>query len=243
MFVKTREDSRKFNEFYPDPVQRHKVHYWFAHQFLPKYVQQNPYAFFSYLFRKDLPGCPMEPTRFIQSRWLMFEQDAKLVPIVGDPVNGGFVFRRIAELSMSLQVVADKPVALVQMPKPEMPASAFFIAVVLLASPANPQSWPRDVQARVFTLEDVDADLSKAHEHGVVCEWESGGKHNNFGILIHADRDAFLRVVAAVLRSPAAPSAGSFDPVTGNIIFGKGYSPPPPQPAATVKKPWWKIWS
>ena len=116
--IKITEDSRMFREFYPHSGMRYQVHYEFAHRFLPHYVHQNPYAFFSYLFRQDLPGGAMEPTRFIHSRWTMFEEMAGLIPREKDPIKDGMIFRRVFDLSMSIQEVADRPVALVQMPAP-----------------------------------------------------------------------------------------------------------------------------
>jgi hypothetical protein len=55
------------------------VHYEFAHRFLPQYVHQNPYEFFTYLYGRGSPGVPMEPIRFIHSRWAMFEKMVGLV--------------------------------------------------------------------------------------------------------------------------------------------------------------------
>ncbi len=179
---------------------RHQVHYAFAHKFLPQYVQQNPYAFFSYLFRHDLPGGASEPTRFIQSRWTMFEEMAGLTKRETDPLKDGMVFRRVSELTMTTLEVAGKPAALVQMPTPEQPVEAFFVAVVLLASPAHPEEWPRDVSARVFTLEAACSPTPpREAPKGIVCEWTKTGDHRNFGIGIRADRDAFLQAVAPLL--------------------------------------------
>src|SRR5207248_2003874 len=107
---KMKEDTRLLKEFYPDATARHRVHSGFAHQFLPQYVQQNPYAFLSYVFRQDMPGGAMEPTRFIQSRWSsIFEEWAGLAPKErpGEPM----VFRRVSDLSMSVHSVAGRPTA------------------------------------------------------------------------------------------------------------------------------------
>jgi hypothetical protein len=239
---KIQVDSRMFQEFYPDSAKRHQVHYTFAHKFLPNYVQRNPYAFFSYLFRKDLSGCPMEPTRFIHSRWTIFEENANLIPKPVDPINGDIIFRRVAELTMSIHEVDGRPVALVQMPKPEKQALAFLVAVVLLAPAANPENWPRDVQARVFTLEAEDPQSPQAGRTGVFCEWTKAGEHKNFGSGVPLERDAFLKVVLKVLQAPNPKAAGSFNTVSKTITFNAaGKPPPPPQPPPTIKKPWWKI--
>jgi hypothetical protein len=251
MRTKTRVDSRTFQEFYPDPVVRHKVHYWFAHQFLPKYVHEDPRRFFSYLFDRDTPGGAIEPTLFVHTRWTMFEQRAGLIKVEGDLVKGGMVLRSVSELNMSLHVLADRAVALVQMPSPERPAEAQFVAAALLASPADPRSWPPGLGTRVFTLESLNAEmypeLPDARQRGVFCEWTKSGEHRNFGLLIRAEREAVLQAVARALQAPDAPAAAGFTPpkdgAPGTITFSGGRdSTPQPQPVHEARKPWWKIW-
>jgi hypothetical protein len=251
MSTETRVDSRTFQEFYPDPALRHKAHYWFAHKFLPAYVQQDPRRFFSYLFRQDTPGGVMEPTRFIHSRWTMFEEQAGLIKVEGDPAHGGMVFRRVSELAMSLHVVADKPVALVQMPTPEKPGEASFVAAALQASSADTKSWPPDSGARVFTLESLHTEmypeLPDARQRGVFCEWTKSGEHRNFGFSIRAEREAVLQAVARALQAPDTPAAGGFTPpkdgALGTITFSGGRDAlPQPQRVREARKPWWKIW-
>jgi hypothetical protein len=224
MKVKTRVDNRAFRDFYADPAKRHQVHYGFAHRFLPHYVHKNPYGFFAYLFRPDMPGGAIEPTVFIHTRWTMFEETAKLIPIEGDPINGGMVCRQVTELSMSIHVVEDKPVTLVQMPSPEKPGEAYFVAAALLASPADPKSWPPDLGARVFTLESLHVemypDLPDAGQRGVFCEWMKNGEHRNFGFKIRAEREAVLDSVARALLAPDAPAMAGYTPTKGIFISG-----------------------
>ena len=212
MNVKIQEDCRTLGEFYPDPEARHQVHYEFAHRFLPQYVHLNPYAFFSYLYRSDITGETLEPTRFIQSRWDQFEKMLGLVDREADPMTNGIVFRRVVDLTMSTQEVAGRPVALVQMPAPEQGVNAFFVAVALLTSPEHPENWPRDVQARVLTLEAQFSDDPDAGKAGMFCEWTREGEHRNFGALVPAERDAFLRAVAVALQAPDAPAMASHTP-------------------------------
>jgi len=212
MNVKIREDSRTLREFYPDPEMRYWVHYEFVHRFLHQYVHQNPYAFFFYLYRPDITGETLEPTRFIQSRWDGFEKMLGLVEREADPMRNGIVFRRVLDLTMSTQEVAGRPVALVQMPTPEQGVNAFFVAVALLASPEHPDSWPRDVQARVLTLEAQFSDDPDAGKAGMFCEWTREGEHRNFGALVPPERDALLRAVAVALQAPDAPALASHTP-------------------------------
>jgi hypothetical protein len=210
MNVKIKEDCRALREFYPDPARRHQVHYAFAHRFLPQYVQQNPYAFFTSIFRQNMSGGALAPTRFIHNRWTMFEEMEGLIQIESDPLKDGMIFRRVSDLTMSIQEVAGRTIALVQMPTPEKPVEVFFVAVALLASPAQPESWPRDVKARVFTLEAEVSEHLDAGKTGMVCEWTKEGEHRNFGFGIRAERDAFLPAVTAALQNPDAAAPASF---------------------------------
>lgn len=199
-------------EFYPDPAKRHQVHYEFVHRFLHRYVHVNPSAFFSRLFRQDAPGGAMDPTVFIQSRWVGFEEMAGLLGSESDAFRCRRVFRRVSDLTMSTLEVAGRPVALVQMPSPEGPLDAFFVAAALLASPAHPASWPCDVQARVLTLEALCWDHPDAGKAGLFCEWTREGEHRNFGVLVPAERDMFLRVVGVALNAPDLPAIASHTP-------------------------------
>jgi hypothetical protein len=197
------EDRRELREFYADPEIRHRVHYAFAHVFLPAYIHENPFAFL-YGFRQDIPGGASDPTRFIQSRWCGFEEKEGLIERPSDPFR--MVFRRVSDLTMSIEEVAGRPVALVQMPTPERPVEAFFVAVVLLAQTAPVEDWPSDVRARVFTLEANFPENAGRGRAGVICEWTNEGVHHNLRLCIEAERDAFLQAVAAVLQAPGAPA-------------------------------------
>jgi hypothetical protein len=223
MNMRIQEDCRLFREFYPDPEVRHEVHYVFTHKFLPWYVHQDPYSFFYHFMREDQPGGPTEPTRFIHARWAMFERMSQLVPAGGDLLKEGIVFRRVSDLAMSTHEVAGNAVALVKMPKPEQELEAFFVAIALLASPARPASWHRDVQARVFTLEKEDPGAADA---GVFCEWTQDGEHRNFALQIVAEPGAFLRTIEAALQAPEAAWPAGFklgqDGATATITFRAG---------------------
>lgn len=189
----------------------------------------------------------MEPTRFIHSQWTMFEKMAGMVQRESDPFKDGMVFRRVSDLTMSTQEAGGRPVALVQMPMPEQPLEAFFVAVTLLATPAHAESWPRDVQARVFTLEAEFSEHAGEGKTGVVCEWAKNGDHRNFGFGIRAEQDAFLRAVKAALQSPVTPAAAGYTPpkdgASATTTLRAGDDPPTqPQSSQESIKPWWKIW-
>ena len=249
MNVKIQEDSRTLREFYPDPTLRHQVHYAFAHRFVPQYVQQNPCAFFSCLYNQDLPGGAQDPTRFIHSRWSAnFEEMIGLAGPPGDPFGQDMVFRRVTDLTMSIQELAGRASALIEMPTPEQPVEAYFACIVFQGCPSLASSWPRDLPARVFTLEAEFSDRPEG-KTGIVCEWTKGGEHRNFGLGVRADRNAFLRAVASLLEAPETAVAGSCVPANGEApatvtLRMDGRPSPGPQTNASpeTKKPWWKIW-
>lgn len=147
--------TKSFQEFYPDAALRQKVHYAFAHQFLPGYVWQNPFAWFSYLLNEEMPGGKDEPTDFIQRRWsAIFETRYKLVRPHSNPFAEGMTFRRVSDLSMSMHSVAGRHCALVSMPTPEQSPQAYFVAVVQTVGGNDPKSWTQGaVAVRIFTLE------------------------------------------------------------------------------------------
>jgi len=95
---------------------------------------------------------------------------------------------------MNLQQLARRLVALIEMPTPEAPNEAFFVAVVLLADSAPQEPSPTNVSTRVFTLEAVRQEISVAGE-AVFGEWARDGSHLNYGG-IPCNREAFLQFVA-----------------------------------------------
>jgi hypothetical protein len=190
------EESRTLQEFYPDPKLRHMVHYKFAHIFLPQSIHSNPHSFFSTIFKQYEQESALDPTLIIQGGWRLFEAMNGLLGIDSDSV-----FRRVSDLTMSIQVVAGKPVAVVQMPPPEQSLEVFLIAIVLLNSSTNPENWPQDLQARVFTLEAPHPDYH-GDRIGMVCEWTNDFKHRNFGFGVLAEIKIFLEVLAQLILAP-----------------------------------------
>jgi hypothetical protein len=205
MSAQFNEISRAFHEFYPEPKLRHQVHYTFAHRFLPAYVQQNPFAFYSYLYDKSLSsdGSVFEPRRFIQSRWsVIFEKNCGLTP------PHEMTFRRVTDLDMSLHQIGGMPAALVKMPPPEVTPEAYFVALVFFP----------DGAARVFTLEV----LGEARNHAVVCEWAKDGAHLNLGVRSPTDAQGFLVTLDPLIQAQPAPIASYRRPADVNAP-----NPPP----------------
>jgi hypothetical protein len=174
--------------FYPDASRRHQVHYEFAHRFLPKYVHDDPGRFFR-------PLSLEAPTLFIHMTWNMYLHMAGFIR--------GNRLRRVSDLTMNLQQLAGRLVALIEMPTPEAPNEAFFVAVVLLADSAPPEPIARNVCARVFTLEAENRETAVAGE-GMVGEWAKDGSHFNYG-RNPCNREAFLEWVIKQLPGKKAP--------------------------------------
>lgn len=191
--------TKTFQEFYPDATLRHKVHYAFAHQFLPSYVWQNPFAWFTYLLNEEMPGGKDEPTDFIQRRWsAIFETRYKLVRPHPNPLAEGMTFRRVSDLSMSMHSVAGRHCALVSMPTPEESPQAYFVAVVQTVGGKDPKSWtPGEVAARIFALE---RSQDGNPERAVLGEWVTEGKHKLIGFGVKATPEDLLRAIAIVLE-------------------------------------------
>lgn len=194
-----REVLHSLREFYPDAETRGRLHYSFVHSFLWQYVAQNPQAFFGNLLESNLPGGPIPPTRFIQSRWTMFENLAGQVPrpgLLAMLLGRKVTFRRVTDLSMALYTLGCGPLALIRMPPPEGPTQAYYIGIVLLADSAP-------ARVRYFTLELIDRDTPTANVAGVICEWIPDGTHRNHGALIRVDGGAsFVHAIQRLVSSP-----------------------------------------
>ena len=220
MNCKIQEEVGALRDFYPDAGMRAEILRGFAFLFLPQYVAQNPRAFFSYLFRKDQPGGAMDPTRFIQSRWTLFEEKAGLAPSSLESFKTGVVrSRRLTDLSMSLHEVDGHPAAVIQLPEPETAGLAHFVAVVLLAPAARPEEWPGNVRARIFALE-RNILQSSGENTAVLCEMPNSTRHSP-GPPIPINRDAFLKAVKLRVRVPEPPVE---TPHPGNGVSMRGDS-------------------
>ncbi len=197
-----REDARRLQEFHPEPALRSALHYAFAHKFLPPYIHSNPRAF---LMAVTDPKLAIDPTKYIQARWQMFEQNAGVGQLPTNPLQPGYMIRRVTDLGMDVNSILDRPVAIVRMPIPEAAAQAYFVAVVPVMEGLTPAEWPEDFRVRVFTLEaTLDAPRLPGTQ-AILCEWGADGTHANRGRLLPATADDFLEEVQRQLQAePAA---------------------------------------
>jgi Tetratricopeptide repeat len=195
------EELRTFQEFYPDVRRRLGLHYSFVFQFLSSCFHQDPDAFIANLPGRHRSAGAWEPNRFIQSRWSLFENLIPEARIDHDPSKECAVFHRVSDLSMTIHEETGDWVGLIQMPKPEVPIRAIFVAIT---------------GSRMFTLESTFGSGPQGMaeirpDAAPVCEAIKGGGHASFGIAIEPKKGPFLQAVTALLRyeptqSAAAPS-------------------------------------
>jgi hypothetical protein len=219
--AKVTVEEKAFREFYPDPAQRQKLHYCFAHVWLPDYARQDPARFFGYFQRGEA-----NPNRFIRSRFQIMEYEMGLTP---PPLPSGqwathrlmtdlqlWVCAPPAWASPDLQLPAGglpagvTGLAVVQMPAPEVMTHAYFVAVIALSDPLFTDST-KITAARAFTLEKRQG----VEGAGVLCEWLHPGTkdriHWKYPSLVAVDRHAFAAAVLASLREGEAKAAESPD--------------------------------
>jgi hypothetical protein len=217
--AKVTVEEKAFREFYPDPAQRQKLHYYFAHVWLPGYARQDPARFFGYFQRGGVNS-----KRFIQSRFQIMEHEMGLTP---PPLPSGqwATHRLLTDLQIwvcappawvapELPLPAEglpvgvQAVAVVQMPTPEIMTHAYFIAIVGLSDPLVAERT-EITGTRAFTLERREGVVGE----GVLCEWLHPGTkervHWKYPSLVEVDRHAFAAAVLARLKEGEAKNVES----------------------------------
>ena len=106
----------------------------------------------------------------------------------------------IADLLAWAEVVQGWPTILVQMPPPDPfpPALAFFLGVIFQTPKPGFLGGPT---AAVFTLERTEnkAEID-ATPTGMLCGWTRDGTHQNSGVFVRADRQAFVAVLNSIIK-------------------------------------------
>jgi hypothetical protein len=185
-------EEKPLREFYPDSAERLKLHYLFAHRWLPAYVKSEAARFFGYFQRGE-----QKPTPFIQARWQMMERELKLIPV---PTPDTVIIRRVKDLHMSVDSSGACPLAIVQMPTPEFVTHAYFVGIVLLQQLEKFSEIGK--AARIFTLEKVEDSSTE----GSLCEWvfeESELTHGRYAIRLPATLERFGEVILATVSDPS----------------------------------------
>jgi hypothetical protein len=78
---------------------------------------------------------------------------------------------------------------------------AFFVAAVLLADAEQPGTWPRTLQARVFTLDATTNGLATIPATGAVFEWTRELVQQNHDMVIPAETNAFLLSLESIFQT------------------------------------------
>lgn len=230
------DDIRPFNDFYPDPEDRFRIHYAFAHQFLPKYVHRSPQPVFKAVYDLSIiePGLRHDyPDRFVHARWNLMELTAGLIE-PPDPAKPP-VLRRVKELKSWLAEVSGRRALLIEMPQPERTPHAYFVGIVEVG-PA----------ARVFALEMLDPNgepnaVQPDGPRGVLCEWTRELKHLNLGHLVRPTRTDFVAAIETPVNQFVPPIA-THDPSKREITSANETSRVETPQQSNPKKPWWKLW-
>ena len=140
---------------------------------------------------------------------------------------------------MSFQMVGDRRCALITMPEPERSPEAYFIGIVLLTKEPQQSRWPRDLKARVFTLEKMAIGVA------LVCELLRDN-----GRMIHSavslpGAAAFLGVLESIVtQDPVGPTLPTYSadsrtaaPAPIAPALPETSATPPPPPAAPPLDP------
>lgn len=190
--------------FYPDTESRTQVHYAFAHRFLPPFIHRDPGSFFSAFFDDEHLEKPMSPDLYIHKCWQTFERRAGLVHDEAGSVEFSGKLKRIEDLKLSLHRIDGQPVAVVMMPQPEVPVSAWFIALALGHESGDGESARIRPRARVITLEATYANFSQSgiqmDSKAALCEWDRHNKHKKLSETSLPHLTAFLSALKSVLR-------------------------------------------
>ena len=230
------DENRTLAECYPEPRRRRTLHHAFVHRFFREYVQGCAPTF----ALRDFS----DPALFIHERWWVMEGRLGLPPPTGPSI------RRVADLQAWTEVLEGRQTLLVEMPQPEWPSCAFYVAGVTPFSPElirqindYHQAWCRgdwtepyegplnsfdSIECRYFTLErgcGVAAEIPT--RIGRFYEWTRAGERLDYGLVVPVGRPEFARAVAYAIQ-PGDPLP-SIVPLAAPA-FSTGASAPTPAP-------------
>jgi hypothetical protein len=197
MELNIRRTPIAFKDLYPDPVLRHRLHYSFAHQFIPKLVFGDLEEFFRQFFLSSVSSVPSD---FIHRAWKVFEDHALPPRNAIERANRSLVIHQINELDMRF-IKGDRPIyGLITMPPPEKPAQAYFVGAAVVPAERLPDNSLRKAYGRVFTLEAT----AGSNETGVFCEWENEKRRINYGVHVRTNVSDFFDAIVAKLQAVAS---------------------------------------
>jgi hypothetical protein len=194
------ETGRRLQDYYPLPALRQRVHYLFAHCFLPAVVHGNPGYFFDSLTIAERTEVGLSAT-LVQGLWNLMEETYGLVRKQASlEEDMKTPLRRVRDLQTWLQPVADRLGLIIQMPPfPEADDNAIRVQSLPLAWLIGTVLLGRS-RARYFTLEQPVCPNGMVPEEkgpGRLCEWKGDGRHFPHEIPVAPDRESFTAAIAA----------------------------------------------
>ncbi|MGI8786914.1 MAG: hypothetical protein ACR2HG_04035 [Pyrinomonadaceae bacterium] len=149
-----------------------RQHYYFAHIYLRDGAFSHPKLFIDELFKDD-------STQYLKIRWAINGFDSKAEEDDFIPADGLEAF--------PIKIGNDFYGALVQLPKPERMAEAYFVAIVL------PTDADASTPCNFFTLEFSRYD--DGSDKTVLGNWAGEGAHFNLGSGPMPEKQAFIDAI------------------------------------------------
>ena len=200
-------EEKPLQEFYPDAAQRQKLHYHFAHRWLPAYVWSDPARFFGYFQRKE-----QEPAKFIQARWQIMEQQLGLALYPTEELPT--VIRRVSDFTYVGGALGALPLC-----GGGDARAGIHDACLFYRHSSGGHSGARQVCGAHF-----HARKNRDSPHGrTVVRMDHRGRHvvthRNYGAQLVAAREPFVNAMLDKIEGPESSpiASSSFNlPITGN---------------------------
>jgi hypothetical protein len=198
----THAKSGFLQDFYPGIAFRRKVHYLFAHCFLPQYLQSDPRQFFAWTGR-------LGAENFAQVLWNRMEEAYGLVS-PPDPMGEGRETESVRRWLWDLKartVLMDERTSLILVmpPAPGMAADDYprsFVPLPLGLLIGIVRTG--EDRARYFILEAASSGSEAAPASGLIgtlCEWTEEDRHETLGLRAPAsDQGAFVAALRELTR-------------------------------------------
>jgi len=150
---------------------------------------------------------------------------------VGEQISDGASGRALPDKGLTVEAVdiVGCPAVLLHLPPPKGPPEAYFVAIVMTQQPRRRWLFRRSpLRIRYITLEYGVSLLVEEETHTVLCEWDEGGTHLNYGRGPSPDRAAFIEAVSTLLSHPEGRSE------TVVAMSGRGDDPTDGEPRSRI---------
>ena len=175
-------------------------HYVFAHYVLRDLAFKHPLGCVGYLHSPD-------KEKMLASLWQEVGENCKASGSGDDGYVGG------PPPTVRHAAIGSFPSAIVVMPEPQGPTEAYFVAIVLhvdVAAIQRGEDAPQQPQLSYYTLE--KGVTLGGESRTVLCGWNAGGAHLNYGDGPPADFDAFVAAVTEHVAGRGSEPVAAFNP-------------------------------